>query len=41
MNSYINNFINTLSLPWDKNKPVLLDVVFEGGLFNVSYLAGC
>lgn len=41
MNPYINNFINTLSLSWDKPKPLLLDVVFEGGLFNGSYLAGC
>lgn len=41
MNPYINNFINTLSLSWDNPKPLLLDVVFEGGLFNGSYLAGC
>lgn len=40
---YINHFIDSLcksSSCFTLDKPLILDIVFEGGLFNGSYLAG-
>ena len=36
--NFISKFIEDLP---NSNKPLKLDIVFEGGLFNGSYLAGC